>query len=156
MLLYATDQRPRWCPGKARWESPQSSYVIHVFRSPAQTRTGETSINFARNSPVMSWNTPRKPQNINVLDSKFEKSVGELHATLWGTLPDPVAVEKNLRVLIWCPDLRVAWLIRGSACRLDVACVGSAACARGSVPWVGCRYMDRLPPHGQVIRLRIA
>ena len=59
----------------------------------------------------MSWNTPQKPWNINVLDSKFEKSVGELHATLWGTLPDPVAVEKNLRVLMWCPEVRVAWPI---------------------------------------------
>ena len=63
---------------------------------------------------------------------------------------EPRGVEKNLRVLMWCPDLRVAWpfLDCHAALMLPALALRLALADpfRGLVAaiWIGCRHADRL------------
>ena len=67
---------------------------------------------------------------------------------------EPRGVEKNLRVLMWCPELRVAWpfldchaALMLPALALRLALVDPF---RGLVAaiWIGCRHADRLFAYG--------
>ena len=63
---------------------------------------------------------------------------------------EPRGVEKNLRVLMWCPDLRVAWpfLDCHAASMLPALALQPVLVDpfRGLVAaiWIGCHHTDRL------------
>ena len=69
---------------------------------------------------------------------------------------EPRGVEKNPRVLMWSPELRVAWPILDCHAALMLPALALRLALVDPFRGVGRRYVDRLPPHGEVIRLRIA
>ena len=75
------------------------------------------------------------------------EAVGEL----WR---EPRGVEKNPRVLMWCPELRVAWPILDchAAVMLPALALRLALAElfRGLVAaiWIGCHHADRLFAYG--------
>ena len=55
-------------------------------------------------------------------------------------------VEKNPRVLMWCPELRVAWPILDCHAAVMLPAFALAEPFRGLVAaiWIGCHHADRL------------